>query len=123
MNRFEKGLDVFSEYMDDGWEKPKNGQMEDPLDSVAPDFRRWIIEAYGEIYGRPHLDKKERALIVIASLVTQGAHTQLATHIKRGLNAGLTKEQLAECIIQCLPYNGFPRVQQALVILKQVIEE
>lgn len=28
-----------------------------------------------------------------------------------------------ECIIQCLPYNGFPRVQQALVILKQVIEE
>lgn len=40
MNRFEKGLDVFSEYMDDGWEKPENGQMEDPLDSAAPDFCR-----------------------------------------------------------------------------------
>lgn len=90
---------------------------------MAPDFRRWIIEAYGEIYGRPHLDKKEQALIVILSLVTQGAHMQLATHIKRGMNAGLTKEQVAECIIQCLPYNSFPRVQQALTILKEIIEE
>ncbi|MCP3761796.1 carboxymuconolactone decarboxylase family protein [Domibacillus sp. A3M-37] len=69
---------------------------------MAPDFRRWIIEAYGEIYGRPHLDKKEQALIVILSLVTQGAHTQLATHIKHGMNAGLTKEQVAEYIIQSM---------------------
>ncbi|WP_141719959.1 carboxymuconolactone decarboxylase family protein [Domibacillus iocasae] len=67
--------------MDEGWKKPVDDQMSDPLDLVIPDFRRWIIETYGGIDGRSHLDRKEWALIVISSLVIQGAHTQLATHI------------------------------------------
>lgn len=32
MNRFEKGVNVFAEYMDEGWEKPVDGQMSDLLD-------------------------------------------------------------------------------------------
>ncbi|MBM7647386.1 4-carboxymuconolactone decarboxylase [Bacillus ectoiniformans] len=114
----------FREYTANLPEAAVGQKMSDPLDSVAPEFRKWIIEfAYGDIYSRPHLDNKERTLIVIASLVTQGMTTQIATHIKRGLVAGLTKEQISECIIQLIPYTGFPKVQQALTTAKSVFDE
>ncbi|WP_204552338.1 carboxymuconolactone decarboxylase family protein [Bacillus ectoiniformans] len=122
--RYEIGMKKFREYTANLPEAAVGQKMSDPLDSVAPEFRKWIIEfAYGDIYSRPHLDNKERTLIVIASLVTQGMTTQIATHIKRGLVAGLTKEQISECIIQLIPYTGFPKVQQALTTAKSVFDE
>lgn len=120
--RYNRGLEKFKEYQE--VDHSSNGAVKDPLDEIAPDFRRWIIEfAYGDIYSRPHLDNKERALVVISTIVTQGMEPQLATHIKRGMTAGLTREQVVEAITQLIPYVGFPRVQNALMVAKKVFEQ
>jgi len=96
----------------------------DALADIAPDLRKMIIEfAYGDVYARPGLDAKSRALVVITAVVTQGAAPQTKTHIQRGLHAGLTQTEVVEALLQLVPYIGFPRVQNALTIAQQVFAE
>lgn len=121
-DRFTKGLDTIKQYVT---EQEADRMIEsDALADVAPDLRKMIIEfAYGEVYSRPGLDARSRALVVITAVVTQGAAPQTKTHIKRGLHAGLTQTEIVEALLQLVPYIGFPRVQNALTIAQQVFTE
>lgn len=96
----------------------------DALADIAPDLRKFIVEyAYGDIYSRDGLSAKQRALVVLSTVVTQGAAPQTKTHIRRGLHAGLTEQEIVEALLQLAPYIGFPRVQNALVIAQEVFQE
>lgn len=120
--RFTKGLETIQQYVTE--EEAAAMVEHDALADIAPDLRKMIIEfAYGDIYSRPGLDAKSRALVVITSVVTQGAGPQTKTHIKRGLHAGLTQTEITEALLQLVPYVGFPRVQNALTIAQQVFQE
>lgn len=120
--RFTKGLETIKHYVTE--EDASRMVDHDALANIAPDLRKMIIEfAYGEIYSRPGLDAKSRALVVITAVVTQGADPQTKTHITRGLHAGLTPTEIVEALLQLVPYIGFPRVQNALTIAQQVFEE
>lgn len=119
MNRFEKGLETMKQYVTD--EALAQMVEADALADIAPDLRKMIVEfAYGDIYGRAGLDAKKRALVVITSVVTQGAAPQTKTHLTRGLHAGLTPKEIVEALLQLVPYIGFPRVQNALVIAQEI---
>ena len=120
--RFQKGMETMRQYVSE--EELQQMVSNDALAHIAPDLRKLIVEyAYGDIYSRDGLDAKERALIVISTVVTQGAAPQTKTHIKRGLHAGLTKAQIVEALLQLAPYIGFPRVQNALVVADEVFEQ
>lgn len=41
-------------------------------------------------------------------------------HIHAALNVGLSREQIIECLIQCVPYLGFPKVLNAVFVAKAV---
>lgn len=119
--RYRRGFHKFMEYTTVTQDERDSGKVADSLEDIAPDLRRFIIEfAYGDIYSRPGLDNKSRALITISSLVTQGTERQIEVHINRGLTAGLTPTEVVESIMQLVPYTGFPRVQNALIIAKKV---
>jgi alkylhydroperoxidase/carboxymuconolactone decarboxylase family protein YurZ len=47
----------------------------------------------------------------------------LKLHINVGFNVGLTKEKIVGALIHCIPYVGFPRVLNALTLVKQVMAE
>lgn len=121
-DRFTKGLETIKQYVT---EEEANRMVEhDALADIAPDLRKMIVEfAYGDVYSRPGLDVKSRALVVITAVVTQGAAPQTKTHITRGLHAGLTPKEIVEALYQLVPYIGFPRVQNALTIAQQVFQE
>ena len=55
---------------------------------------------YGEIWERPYLSKRDRSLITIAVLQAL-AREELAIHIPRGLDNGLTPEEISEIIPPC----------------------
>ncbi len=94
------------------------------LQSFAPDLCAMIIQfAYGDVYARPGLDLRERMMITITSLLTQGDTHQLRVHFQSGLRVGLTREQLMELLLHCIPYIGFPRVMDGVTLLKQVLDE
>lgn len=95
------------------------------LADIAPDLGRYIIGfAFGEIYCRPQLDLQHRELVTLAALVAQGGcENQLRVHIHASLNVGLTREQIVETFIHCVPYLGFPKVLNAVFAAKEVFAE
>ncbi|MDA7026507.1 carboxymuconolactone decarboxylase family protein [Bacillus sp. CLL-7-23] len=118
--RYQQGLENLNEIDGEGGRK-----VIDSLKDIAPDLGRYIIEfAFGDIYAREGLSLKERELITISSLTTQGdCEPQLKVHINAGLNVGLTPLEIVETLIQCIPYTGFPRVLNAVNIAKSIFQE
>ncbi|CAN7152940.1 carboxymuconolactone decarboxylase family protein [Rossellomorea sp. LjRoot5] len=121
-DRYQLGLDKLMEYtLTDNKEIATHLKISEALEDIAPDVAKYIIEfAYGEIYSRKGLTNKQRALVTISSLVTQGTEPQLELHINTGLTAGLTEEEIVESITHLIPYTGFPRVLNALTVAKKV---
>lgn len=121
-DRIDAGLKKIKEFVSE--EEAERMMTADALKELAPDLRKYIVEfAYGEIYSREGLDSQKRQLVTLASLVTQGATTQIQTHVKRALTIGLTKTEIVESMMQLIPYVGFPRVQTALTAAKEILEQ
>ncbi len=80
------------------------------LDNIAPELKKWIIEfGFGEVYSRPALNPRSRQIATIAALVAMG-HTgdELRSHIRAGLQTGLSRAEVVEVIMQMALYAGFP---------------
>lgn len=61
-------------------------------------------------------------MITITTLLTQGdTYPQLEVHINGALNVGLTKKEIIETFIQTIPYVGFLRVLNAIMIAKKIL--
>lgn len=92
------------------------------LDRVAPDVAKLILEfAFSDIYTRPGLSLQQRELVTITSLLTQGDTVdQLRVHFNGCLNVGLSRTEIVETCIHCIPYVGFPKVLNALTVVKEV---
>ncbi len=97
----------------------------DSLKDLAPDLNDMMLEfAFGTIYERGVLNFKQREMITITSLLTQGGcENQLRVHIQASLNVGLTQEEIIETFIHCVPYVGFPRVLNAIVVAKEIFTD
>ena len=121
----QRGVSKLKEYTPrDSGSTTTHLKMAEDLKDLAPDVGRYIIEfGYGEIYSRPGLTNQQRALITIATLVTQGTEREIEVHINTGLTAGLTSTEIVESIIHLIPYTGFPRVLNALYVVKHVFEQ
>lgn len=119
LNRFEIGLKKLSEV--DG---TAGEHVIDALQDIAPDLGKYIVEfAFGDIYCRGNLDLREREMITLASLLTQGGcENQLEVHINGALNVGITPLKVIEVFLQCIPYTGFPRVLNAVGVAKKVFK-
>ena len=98
---------------------------DDRLADIAPDLGQYIIGfAFGEIYNRPALDLRQRELITLAALAAQGGcENQLRVHIHAARNVGLSREEIIEAFIHCVPYLGFPKVLNAVFVAKAVFAD
>ena len=76
---------------------------------------------YGEIWERPQLSKRDRSLITIAVLQAL-VREELAIHIPRGLDNGLTPEEISEIILHVTFYAGWPTGVQASLTAAETFE-
>ncbi|WP_201779119.1 carboxymuconolactone decarboxylase family protein [Robbsia andropogonis] len=116
-SRLERGRRVLSEIDGEAGEKVISA-----LADVAPDFARYLFEfPFGDIYSRPGLDIRSREIATVAALTAMGnALPQLKVHIAAGLNAGLSRGEIVEIIIQMSVYAGFPAALNGLFVAKEV---
>jgi 4-carboxymuconolactone decarboxylase len=121
----QRGVSKLQEYtLQDSGNAATHLKIVEDLNDLAPDVGKYIVEfGYGEIYSRPGLTNQQRALITISSLVTQGTERELELHINTGLTAGLTGTEIVESVIHLIPYTGFPRVLNALYVVKKVFKQ
>ena len=64
---------------------------------------------FGDVWARPELSPRDRSLVTVAVLVAGGNTEQLAGHLNRALENGLTEAELAEVITHLAFYAGWPR--------------
>lgn len=78
---------------------------------------------YGDIWERPGLSKRDRSLVVLATLIGTYRPEQLRGHLARALDNGVTKTEIAEIITHLAFYSGWPGSMTAARIAKEVFEE
>jgi 4-carboxymuconolactone decarboxylase len=88
---------------------------------VVPDLinysEKWL---FGEVWERPGLKKRDRSLIVVATLIALGRERQLVGHLNRALDNGVTKQEISEIITHLAFYAGWPAAMTAAQIAKDV---
>jgi len=75
---------------------------------------------FGDVWERPGLSKRDRSLITVASLVALYRTNELPGHVKRALDNGVTRAELAELVTHLAFYAGWPVANSAVPILRQV---
>lgn len=116
-DRFERGLENLRKIDGEAREK-----VTDSLKDISPDLARYTVEyPFADIYARPGLGLRKRAIATIAALTTMGtAQPQLKVHIQAGLNVDLTKSEIEEIIIRMSVYAGFPAALSGMQAAKEV---
>lgn len=91
---------------------------------IAPqlaDFNDRVL--FGELWPENSLSQRDRSLITIANLISLYRENELGFHLRRGLENGLTKEEIIGVITHLAFYAGWPPAMTALRIARQVFEE
>jgi 4-carboxymuconolactone decarboxylase len=88
------------------------------------DFQRFITTyAWGEVWTRPGLERRTRSCITLAMLATLGYEDELAMHVKAALRNGLTRDEIAEVLLQVAVYAGVPAANRAFAIAQRALAE
>jgi 4-carboxymuconolactone decarboxylase len=78
---------------------------------------------YGDLWERTELSKRDRSLVTVAALVATYRPEQLATHIGRALDNGVTREEMAGLITHLAFYAGWPAAMSGALVLTEVLEK
>jgi len=79
--------------------------------------------AWGEIWGRPGLDRRTRSLITVAMLVALNREEELRLHLRAARNNGVRTEELKEVLLQAAIYCGVPAANAAFRAATEVLGE
>ncbi len=94
----------------------------------ATDFTRPFQDfitryAWGEVWNRPGLDRRQRSMITLAALTAVRAEGELELHVRAALRNGLTPEEIREVLLHTAVYAGLPAANAAFAIAQRVLEE
>jgi 4-carboxymuconolactone decarboxylase len=78
--------------------------------------------AWGDVWSRPGLDRRERSLVTLAVLTALGSE-ELRLHVRAAVNNGLTDDEIAEVILHTAVYAGVPAANRAFAVAQEVLAE
>jgi 4-carboxymuconolactone decarboxylase len=80
-----------------------------------------IQYGYGEIWFRPGLERRQRALVAVAAFTALRLPEQARRFGQAALNLGASRIEVIEAIVQTAPHSGFPPALNALSTLTDVL--
>jgi 4-carboxymuconolactone decarboxylase len=84
------------------------------------DFQSFITEgAWGSVWSRPGLSKRERSMITIALLAALGHDEEVAMHVRASANTGCSPDDIKEALMHVAVYAGVPAANRAFRIAKE----
>jgi 4-carboxymuconolactone decarboxylase len=87
-------------------------------------FQELITEAaWGHVWSRDTISKRERSMITLALLAALGNHEEVAMHVRATANTGATRDDIMEAMLHVAIYAGVPRANHAIKIVKQTFDE
>lgn len=118
--RFEKGLSIRRAVL--------GAEFVDNAIKTADDFSRPLQElvteyCWGEVWGRPGLDRKTRSMLNLAMLAALNRPHEIKLHVRGALTNGVTKEEIKEIFLQVAIYCGVPAGVDSFRIAREVFKE
>jgi 4-carboxymuconolactone decarboxylase len=91
-------------------------------DDFTRDFQDYITRnAWGDIWSRPGLRRRDRSLITVALLAALQHEAELAMHIRAALKNGVTRDEISEILLQVGLYAGVPTANRAFAVAQEVL--
>ena len=85
------------------------------MGTVAPKFVQLTNEVvFDDLWRRSDLSVRDRSLVTIAALAAMGDDDQLDPYLRRAIESGLTRAQIAEALTHLGFYAGWPKATKAL---------
>lgn len=92
-------------------------------DFTAP-FQELITKmAWGSVWTRDGLARRERSMITLAVLCALRAEDELAMHVRAALRNGLTPAEIREVLLHTAVYAGVPQANTAFAAAQRVLAE
>ena len=114
-DRYERGLDAYA------------SQFGIPREEVPA----WFAERFGERFGEEAINTaggawpddclslRDRSLIVLASMITQGGlDARIRGHVRWAIEHGSTREELEATVTLLAVYAGFPRASAGMEVVR-----
>jgi 4-carboxymuconolactone decarboxylase len=102
-----------------------DSKAQTPAQKAIGDFAPKLVSLtdnvlFKDIWERAELSKRDRSLVTVAALITNGSTEQLTGHLARAKENGVTEDELKEVIIHLAFYAGWPRAMSAITVAKEV---
>jgi 4-carboxymuconolactone decarboxylase len=92
--------------------------------AFAEPFQEFITKmAWGGVWTRDGLERRERSMITLAVLCALRAEDELALHIRAALRNGLTPDEIREVLLHTAVYAGVPAANTAFARAQQVLQD
>ena len=117
---FEKGLGIRRSVL--------GADFVDNAIKTADDFSRPLQElvteyCWGEVWGRPGLDRKTRSMLNLAMLAALNRPHEIKLHVRGALTNGVSKDEIKEIFLQVAIYCGVPAGVDSFRIAREVFKE
>jgi 4-carboxymuconolactone decarboxylase len=76
---------------------------------------------FDALWQQPELSVRDRSLVTIAALAATGDDDQLDLYLRRGIESGLTRAQMAEALTHLAFYAGWPKATKALAAVMKTL--
>jgi 4-carboxymuconolactone decarboxylase len=118
--RYEAGMKVRREVLGD--------EHVDRATAGATDFSRPFQEhitrgAWGDVWTRPGLTRKERSIATLSLLIALRAENEIPMHVRAALRNGLEPDEIREVLIHTAVYAGVPAANSAFAIAQRTLQE
>ena len=105
-------------------EAERAANVEQQFGAVAPGVLQYTTEVlFRELWLRPALAPRDRSLVTVSALVASSQVAQMAYHLNRAMDNGLTQTEASEALTQLAFHAGWPNVFSALPVAKEVFSK
>ncbi|MEZ4331000.1 MAG: carboxymuconolactone decarboxylase family protein [Myxococcota bacterium] len=77
--------------------------------------------AFGDVWSRPQLSRRDRSLVVISVLAATNMRHELEIHLQGALHHGVTPAEIEEMLLTLVVYGGFPRAIDASNVARPIL--
>ena len=108
--------------LNDDAEAERAKRNEDMFGTIAPGLLKYTTDLlFRDLWLRPGLAPRDRSLVTVSALVSSGQVVQIAYHLNRAMDNGLTHAEAGELLTHLAFYAGWPKAFSALPVVKDVL--
>ena len=102
-------------------DEPTNAR--DTFGDIAPKLAEITDKVlFGDVWADDTLSPRDRSLVTIVNLAALYRHNELGFHLKKGIENGLTQDEIIAAITHTAFYAGWPTAMTAIQVARDVFK-